>query len=130
MMTVGNPEKDYPYAGVPWFSAVFGRDGIITALECLWADPSLARGVLQHLAETQAQHVIPEVDAETGKILHEARHGEMAALGEVPFARYYGSVDANTIVRDAGWSLLPTHCRPRLSALPVAACRVRLAMDG
>ncbi len=97
MMTVGNPEKDYPYAGVPWFSAVFGRDGIITALECLWADPSLARGVLEHLAKTQAQHVIPEVDAETGKILHEARHGEMAALGEVPFARYYGSVDATPL---------------------------------
>ena len=32
-------------------------------------------------------------DAEPGKILHEARHGEMADLGEVPFGRYYGSVD-------------------------------------
>ena len=97
MMTVGNPEKDYPYAGVPWFSTVFGRDGIITALECLWADPSLARGVLQYLAETQADKVMPEADAEPGKILHEARRGEMAALGEVPFARYYGSVDATPL---------------------------------
>jgi glycogen debranching enzyme len=97
MMTVGNPEKDYPYAGVPWFSTVFGRDGIITAMECLWADPSLARGVLQHLADTQAEELIPEVDAEPGKILHEARRGEMAALGEVPFARYYGSVDATPL---------------------------------
>lgn len=97
MMTVGNPEKDFPYAGVPWFSTVFGRDGIITAMECLWADPSLARGVLRYLADTQAEHVIPEVDAEPGKILHEARRGEMAALGEVPFARYYGSVDATPL---------------------------------
>ena len=97
MMTVGNPEKDYPYAGVPWFSTVFGRDGIITALECLWADPSLARGVLQYLARTQADKVDPAVDAEPGKILHEARLGEMAALGEVPFARYYGSVDATPL---------------------------------
>jgi glycogen debranching enzyme len=97
MMTVGNPEKDYPYAGVPWFSTVFGRDGIITAMECLWADPSLARGVLQYLAETQADKAIPEADAEPGKILHEARRGEMAALGEVPFARYYGSVDATPL---------------------------------
>ncbi|MBV9484388.1 MAG: amylo-alpha-1,6-glucosidase, partial [Acidobacteria bacterium] len=97
MMIVGNPERDYPYAGVPWFSAVFGRDGIITALECLWADPSLARGVLKYLAETQAQKAIPEADGEPGKILHEARRGEMAALGEVPFARYYGSVDATPL---------------------------------
>lgn len=97
MMTVGNPEKDYPYAGVPWFSTVFGRDGIITALECLWADPSLARGVLHYLAETQADKVDPASDAEPGKILHEARRGEMAAVGEVPFAHYYGSVDATPL---------------------------------
>ena len=97
MMTVGNPETNYPYAGVPWFSTVFGRDGIITAMECLWANPSLAEGVLRYLAETQAQAVIPEADAEPGKILHETRRGEMAALGEVPFGRYYGSIDSTPL---------------------------------
>src|SRR5690606_12897051 len=30
-------------------------------------------------------------------ILHEVRHGEMAELGEVPFRRYYGSVDATPL---------------------------------
>jgi len=97
MMTLGNPEHDYPYAGVPWFSTIFGRDGIITALEMLWVNPRIAKGVLQFLASTQATEVNPEVEAEPGKILHEMRRGEMAALGEVPFARYYGTVDATPL---------------------------------
>src|SRR5205823_4883618 len=97
MMTLGNPEVDYPYAGVPWFSTVFGRDGIITALEMLWVEPALAKGVLEFLASTQAIAVDPTNEAEPGKILHEMRHGEMANLNEIPFARYYGTVDATPL---------------------------------
>lgn len=97
MMTVGNPEGAYPYAGVPWFNTVFGRDGLITAYEVLWAEPALAKGVLQFLADTQGDSVIPEQDAEPGKILHELRKGEMAALKEIPFGRYYGSVDSTPL---------------------------------
>jgi glycogen debranching enzyme len=97
MMTIGNRERNYPYAGVPWFSTVFGRDGIITALQTLWIDPSIAKGVLEFLAETQATEVNESREAEPGKILHELRHGEMANLGEIPFARYYGSVDATPL---------------------------------
>jgi glycogen debranching enzyme len=97
MMISGNPEGAYPYAGVPWFNTVFGRDGILTAMECLWAAPWIARSVLKYLAETQATNVVPEQEAEPGKIMHEMRHGEMANLKEVPFGRYYGSVDATPL---------------------------------
>jgi glycogen debranching enzyme len=97
MMIRGNPEPGYPYAGVPWFNTVFGRDGLITAMQCLWIKPEIARGVLQFLASVQATEVDSRVDAEPGKIVHETRRGEMAALGEVPFGRYYGSIDSTPL---------------------------------
>jgi len=87
----------YPYAGIPWFATQFGRDAIITALQTLWVNPSLAAGVLAYLASKQAHETSTFRDSQPGKIMHEARRGEMAALGEVPFGLYYGGVDTTPL---------------------------------
>jgi glycogen debranching enzyme len=97
MLMTATPQGHYPYAGIPWYSTTFGRDGIIAAMHMLWLDPSIAAGALRRLAYLQATEVDSRADAAPGKIVHEMRGGEMAALGEVPFGKYYGSVDATPL---------------------------------
>ncbi len=97
LLTTDLPTGPYPYAGTPWFSTPFGRDGIISAWQMLWLDPSLAKGVLTYLAARQATEVSPFQDSQPGKIMHETRGGEMSALGEVPFGLYYGGVDTTCL---------------------------------
>jgi len=84
-------------AGVPWFATLFGRDSLITSLQCLPFLPRLAIETLEILARRQATAEDPWRDAEPGKILHEFRTGEMSRTGELPFSPYYGSVDATPL---------------------------------
>jgi glycogen debranching enzyme len=84
-------------AGVPWFSALFGRDALITAYEALAVNPELAWMVLRKLAELQGKKEDVDREEEPGKILHELRVGEMAQAGEIPHTPYYGSIDATPL---------------------------------
>ncbi len=86
-----------PVAGIPWFAVPFGRDSLITSLQTLCLNPDIAYGTLRFLARLQGKTVDPWRDEEPGKILHEIRSGEMAALGEVPQTPYYGSVDSTPL---------------------------------
>lgn len=84
-------------AGVPWFDTLFGRDSLIAGMFLApWA-PRLLRGGLEVLARYQADRHDPASDASPGKVPHELRWGELAAIGEVPFGKYYGSVDATPL---------------------------------
>jgi glycogen debranching enzyme len=87
----------FPMAGIPWFSAPFGRDALITSIQTLMINPEIARGTLRYLAQHQGLKVDPKREEEPGKILHEARYGELANLKLIPHTPYYGSVDSTPL---------------------------------
>lgn len=86
-----------PVGGIPWFAVPFGRDGLITSVQTLCLNPDIAYGTLRFLAAHQGKRVDLWRDEEPGKILHEIRSGEMAALGQVPQTPYYGSIDSTPL---------------------------------
>ncbi|WP_333660200.1 amylo-alpha-1,6-glucosidase, partial [Meiothermus cerbereus] len=91
------PEGLFPAAGIPWYVCPFGRDSLLTAYMMQpWAN-DVTRGVLSYLAKYQGREVNPFLDETPGKILHEMRQGELSRTGKVPFARYYGTVDATPL---------------------------------
>ncbi|MEU8352904.1 glycogen debranching N-terminal domain-containing protein [Streptomyces sp. NPDC048845] len=90
-------EVQPPAAGVPWFLTLFGRDALLTSFFALPYHPDTAAATLAALAATQATETDPARVAEPGKIVHEIRHGELAHFGQVPYGRYYGSVDSTPL---------------------------------
>ncbi|MFD7280238.1 glycogen debranching N-terminal domain-containing protein [Streptomyces sp. NPDC059862] len=90
-------ELRVPAAGAPWFLTLLGRDALLTSLFALPYRPQLAAATLPALAATQATGTNAESVAQPGKIVHEVRGGELAHFGQVPYGRYYGSVDATPL---------------------------------
>ncbi|WP_216590433.1 amylo-alpha-1,6-glucosidase [Streptomyces brasiliscabiei] len=86
-----------PAAGAPWFLTLLGRDALLTSLFTLPYRPEPAAATLLALAAAQATEVGVGSVAQPGKIVHEMRHGELAHFGQVPYGRYYGSVDATPL---------------------------------
>jgi len=91
------PGEALPAAGLPWFMAVFGRDSILTSFQALPFLPELASVTLQILAVRQGTRRDDFRDEEPGRILHEARMGEMTAFEERPHSPYFGSSDATPL---------------------------------
>ena len=122
LLLTGPAGNFLPAAGLPWYLAVFGRDACITALQTMLLGMEIPYGTLRQLALYQGTGVDRWREEEPGKIPHEVRTGELAALDRVPFARYYGSVDATPLFvilfavacRWSGW--LPS---ARAEAYPV-----------
>ncbi|MDX3576791.1 MULTISPECIES: glycogen debranching N-terminal domain-containing protein [unclassified Streptomyces] len=96
----GGPDGEelrVPAAGAPWFLTLLGRDALLTSLFTLPYRPRTAAATLLALAAAQATEASPRTVSQPGKIVHEVRHGELAHFGQVPFGRYYGSVDATPL---------------------------------
>ena len=87
------PEHALPAAGLPWFMTLFGRDSMIASYQALPFGSNLAITTLRALAQRQGTRIDDFRDEEPGKILHEARFGEMTAFEERPHSPYYGAAD-------------------------------------
>ncbi len=96
-LSSGDADAPFIAAGIPWYAALFGRDTLITALADLWICATPARHTLTLLAREQGTRDDPWRDEEPGKILHESRRGELAGADLLPFAPYFGTVDATPL---------------------------------
>lgn len=96
LRVMARPHGDRRALRVPRDPAALNRQ-LLTSLFALPYRPQLAAATLPALAATQAKSTDPDSVAQPGKIVHEVRHGELAHFDQVPYGRYYGSVDATPL---------------------------------
>lgn len=108
------------------FCSLFGRDALVSALQLLPVDPSIAHATLERLGRELGARHDPATEEEPGKVLHEARDADLGAYlahgwpvrdGRL---RYWGSVDAGL------WFLILAAALARAGE-PVAAHRRAVA---
>ena len=97
MMAMGTPHGRIVAASVPWFVAPFGRDAIVASLETLMLDTRPAIDCLRLLTRLQGRTESAFREEEPGKIMHELRRGELAALKSIPHTPYYGAIDTTAM---------------------------------
>ena len=91
------PDAWVPAAGIPWFVSLFGRDALTVSLQTMSLSPRFALGSLRALGALQADAYDDERDMQPGKIEHEIRHGELAALHLIPHTPYYGTHESTSL---------------------------------
>jgi len=128
-----DPNAWVPAAGIPWFVSLFGRDALTVSFQSLAVSPRFALGSLHALAALQADCYDDNRDMQPGKIEHEARHGELAALGLIPHTPYYGTHDATplyVLVAALAWRWHGDAEELRLIRPHVERCLQWIARDG
>lgn len=86
-----------PLAGLPWFVAPFGREMLMIGLETLLLDLRWAQAAVRYLGRHRGRHDSVFREEQPGKIMHELRRGELAALRAIPHTPYFGSVDSTPL---------------------------------
>jgi glycogen debranching enzyme len=97
MMRTTTPYGTVLAAAVPWFVAPFGRDLLLAGLETLMLDPRIAVDAIRFLTRLQGRGDSAFREEEPGKIMHELRQGELAAIRSIPHTPYYGAADTTAL---------------------------------
>ena len=91
----GKGEENFtPIAGIPKYTGLFGRDGMVAAIQSSLLNASTLFGALLSLGKWMATTVDDRYDAQPGRILHQRQLSPLAILGKTPFIHYYGDYSA------------------------------------